>query len=86
MRVTAEDNVRDSAVGELCKRALIRWPKHFANTPAIVVLGMEPAMVSMLIRKLGFLSSLLEGRDNVGSTIMDTLMDDSYRCCVLIYK
>ena len=46
---------------------MLRWPKHFANTPAMVVLGMEPAMVSVFIR---FLSSLLDGRDNVGLTVM----------------
>ena len=30
----------------------------------------------MLIRKLGFLCSVLDGRKNVGSAVMGTLMDE----------
>ena len=37
----------NSAVGELCKQAL-RWPQHFSNTAAMVVLGSDSARVSVL--------------------------------------
>lgn len=65
----------NSAVGELCKRAL-RWPRHFSNTAAMVVLGLDSARVSVLMRKLFFLYRLLDGRENVGSVVMSTLIDD----------
>ena len=64
----------NSAVGELCKQALHdQWPQHFLNT---AVLGLDSAAVSVLMRKLGFLFRLMDGRDNVGSVVMGTLMDD----------
>ena len=47
-----------------------------SNTAAMVVLGMDSATVNVLTRKLGSLHSLLDGRENVGSEVMRTLMDD----------
>ncbi len=52
----------NSAVGELCKRAL-RWPQQFSNTAAMIVLGMDSATVNVLTRKLGVLHNLLDGRE-----------------------
>ena len=52
--ILSEGNVDalNCAVGELCKRAL-RWPKHFSNTAAMVVLGVDSAGVSV-DKEVGF--------------------------------
>ena len=53
---------------------------------AVVIVGLDSAAVSVLMRKLGFLYRLLDGRDNAGSVVIGTLMDDDVESVVLIQE
>ena len=66
-----------SFLGEMAKRAL-KWPRHFLNTAALVVMGMESIQCSLLIRKLCFLKChLCPDADGIGSLTMGCRMNDA---------
>ena len=72
-----------SFLGEMAKRAL-KWPRHFSNTAALAVMGMESIQCSLLIRKLCFLRRhLCQDADGIGSLTMRCLMDDPESTCLI---
>ena len=72
-----------SFLGEMAKRAL-KWPRHFSNTAALMVMGMESIQCSLLIRKLCFLKRhLCQDADGIESLSMRCLMDDPESTCLI---
>ena len=72
-----------SFLGEMAKRAL-KWPRHFSNTAALMVMGMESIQCSLLIRKLCFLKRhLCRDTDAVGPLSIGCLMDDPESTCLI---
>ena len=73
----------ESFLGWMAKKAL-KWPLHFSNTAALVVLGLETMKSRILIRKLCFLLHLLSGEENgVAVSTMRALLDDPDEVCIV---
>ena len=70
----------------MAKRAL-KWLRHFSNTAALMVIGMESIQCSLLIRKLCFLKRhLCRDADGVGPLSIRCLMDDPESTCLKLIK
>ena len=55
----------------------MKWPRHFSNTAALVVMGLECAKSQVLVRKLGFLKKrMMRGGVGVGAAAGRAMMDD----------
>ena len=49
----------ESFQGELAKR-ILKWPKHYSNTAAVITLGFQSVQCRILERKLGFQQRVLD--------------------------
>ena len=72
-----------SFLGEIAKRVL-KWPKHFSNSAALLMTGLEGMYSSLLTQKLGFLRwHLVEEASGIGTLVVTSMLDDPDSLCIV---
>ena len=66
-------------------KRILKWPKHYSNTTAVIIIGFILMQCRILERKLGFLQSVLDlDSRSVSGRVVEALSHDGISSTCLV--
>ena len=80
---TESKKMLESFQGELAKR-ILKWPKHFSNTAAMIAIGLQSVESRILERKLSYLQHVLVASEKtLSGSVVEACCDEISSLCVV---